>query len=175
MSSLRRRFAAVELSTSALWSMRIVPARIELIEPRLFLSYSENGGLALSFSKPVETEAQPMPAPTPLSLPTRLPVAVPAPGARARLRRAAGGTAEAHRSGARRHRHVGARAPAPRCEHLICASSACATRPCCVDYAGRTTEWHVPSLNVGLMHAPHAQRHLGPGDTCRGAAASRGN
>ena len=49
-------FAAVELSASALWSMRIVPARIELIEPRLFLYYSEGGGLAMSFSKPAATE-----------------------------------------------------------------------------------------------------------------------
>ena len=49
-------FAAVELSTSALWSMRIVPARIELIEPRLFLYYSEDGGLTMSFSKVLAPE-----------------------------------------------------------------------------------------------------------------------
>jgi len=63
-------FAAVELSSAALWSMRVVPARIELIEPRLFLYYSENGGLALSFSKPVVTETTPASeapvAPTPV-------------------------------------------------------------------------------------------------------------
>ena len=44
--------AAVELSTSALWSGRIVPARVELIQPRLLLSYSDDTGLSLSFSKP---------------------------------------------------------------------------------------------------------------------------
>ena len=50
--------AAVELSTSALWSGRIVPARVELIEPRLLLSYSDDTGLSLSFPKPVEGEAE---------------------------------------------------------------------------------------------------------------------
>ena len=32
-------------------------AQRELIEPRLFLYYSEDGGLAMSFSKPVATDA----------------------------------------------------------------------------------------------------------------------
>ena len=74
-------YAAVELSGSALWSMRVVPARIELIEPRLFLYYSEDGGLAMSFSKPVATDAEPADAAaarprTPVA-PSRLPRRAP--------------------------------------------------------------------------------------------------
>jgi hypothetical protein len=43
--------AAVRLSTRALWSGRIAPQRVVLIEPRLLLSYSKEQGLALSFSR----------------------------------------------------------------------------------------------------------------------------
>lgn len=43
-------YAAMELSHSALWSGQVVPARVELIEPRVFVSYSETSGLQLQFS-----------------------------------------------------------------------------------------------------------------------------
>ena len=42
--------AAMELSYSALWTLRATPARVELIEPRLFMSYTEDTGLSLRFS-----------------------------------------------------------------------------------------------------------------------------
>ena len=44
--------AAVELSRKALWALKVVPSRIDLIEPRLFLFYSDDSGLALSFVRP---------------------------------------------------------------------------------------------------------------------------
>ncbi|MGH1418663.1 MAG: AsmA-like C-terminal region-containing protein [Hyphomicrobiaceae bacterium] len=44
--------AAIGLSASALMSGRVVPSRVELIEPRLFLFYSDAAGLSLSFSTP---------------------------------------------------------------------------------------------------------------------------
>ena len=40
--------AAVNISTAALWSGRIVPARIELIDPVIKLLYTDENGLALS-------------------------------------------------------------------------------------------------------------------------------
>ena len=43
--------AAVELSAAALWQAQIAPTRIELIEPKLLLVYSEEGGLSLSFAR----------------------------------------------------------------------------------------------------------------------------
>ncbi|MDX2288833.1 MAG: AsmA-like C-terminal region-containing protein [Hyphomicrobiaceae bacterium] len=42
--------AAMELSLPALWSLQATPSRIELIEPRLSLAYSEDGGLSLRFA-----------------------------------------------------------------------------------------------------------------------------
>ncbi len=44
--------AAVGISASALWSGRLAPDKIVLIEPRLLLVYTEDGGLSVSFAKP---------------------------------------------------------------------------------------------------------------------------
>jgi hypothetical protein len=46
--------AAVELSLEALWSGRISPSKVVLIEPRLLLFYSPDSGLAVSFTRPSE-------------------------------------------------------------------------------------------------------------------------
>ena len=54
--------AAVEMSHKALLNGRLVPSRIELIEPRLFLSYAPSTGLSLSFSAATEAGSKP---PTP--------------------------------------------------------------------------------------------------------------
>ncbi len=43
--------AAIELSGAALWSLRLVPARVDLIEPRLSAGYGEDGQLTLSFNQ----------------------------------------------------------------------------------------------------------------------------
>lgn len=42
--------AAASVSTTDLFKLQIVPKRVFLIEPRVFLFYSDEGGLALSFS-----------------------------------------------------------------------------------------------------------------------------
>ncbi|CFX00760.1 conserved protein of unknown function [Candidatus Filomicrobium marinum] len=42
--------AAMELNYAALWRLQATPSRVELIEPRLFLFYSEEAGLSLKFS-----------------------------------------------------------------------------------------------------------------------------
>ncbi len=44
--------AAALISTDALWSGRLVPSRLDLLEPRLNLLYSEESGFSLSFSVP---------------------------------------------------------------------------------------------------------------------------
>lgn len=49
--------AAMELSYFALWTLRATPARVELIEPRLFMSYSEQAGLSFRFSPDVQIDA----------------------------------------------------------------------------------------------------------------------
>lgn len=43
--------AAVGMSTRALWSGRLAPEKVVLIEPRMLVVYSETTGLSLSFSK----------------------------------------------------------------------------------------------------------------------------
>lgn len=44
--------AALELSRDALWRARLSPAKVVLIEPRMLLSYSSQGGLSFSFARP---------------------------------------------------------------------------------------------------------------------------
>lgn len=47
--------AAIELSRSALLTLRLSPSKIVLIEPRMLVSHSADGGLALSFARPLES------------------------------------------------------------------------------------------------------------------------
>ncbi len=146
-------FAAVELDTSALWSMRVVPARIDLIEPRLFLFYTERSGLTLSFSKPVasepETEAgqgapsQVAPPPAPI------PAARPAPSASAQAE-SAGPLKRIDLARVLTDMSSRARQGLDATSYLREFGLRDAT--VLVDYAGRTTEWRVPTLNIGLMH-----------------------
>ncbi len=139
-------FAAVELDTSALWSLRAVPARIELIEPRLFLFYSESGGIALSFSKPVETvAAEPGAQPAPVA-PAPVPAARPAPT-----------SAEAAKplkriDVARVLTDMSSRARQGLDATSYLREFGLRNATVLLDYSGRTTEWRVPSLNVGLTH-----------------------
>ncbi len=145
-------FAAVELSTAALWSMRIVPARIELIEPRLFLYYSEEGGLAMSFSKDAGASASRAdgqgasptpspPAPVPASRAGEVPPALPdSAGPLRRIDLARVVTDMSSRARQRLDASSYLREFGLRNATVL------------VEYAGRTTEWRVPSLIVGLMH-----------------------
>ena len=48
--------AAINISTAALWSGRIVPARIELIDPIIKLLYNDETGLALSATAELPAE-----------------------------------------------------------------------------------------------------------------------
>ena len=121
-------FAAVELSTSALWSMRVVPARIELIEPRLFLYYSEDGGLAMSFSKPIATDLKlDDQLPPPSAVPAPVPAARPASPMASSPRRPFPPSASIwHASSPTCPRARASASTPPR----ICASSVYVTRPC---------------------------------------------
>jgi hypothetical protein len=142
-------FAAVELSASALWSGRVVPARVELIRPRLLVSYSDTAGLSLSFTKPepeltsgepkADTEQEPVPLsavpkpvpakpPAPSSLLKRIDLARMVTDMSARARKRLDATSYL--------REVGLR-------NAIVM----------LEYEGRSTEWRVPSLAVELKHA----------------------
>lgn len=100
--------AAVELALSALWQGRIAPARIELIDPRLLLVYSEETGLALSFARLAEEEPA---APSGQSSPAnnsglpdalqRIDIARTLAESSARARRGSGATSFLHEFGLR--------------------------------------------------------------------------
>lgn len=49
--------AAVSMSSAALWSGHLAPDKVVLIEPRLLLVYSEQGGISVSFPKTVDVRA----------------------------------------------------------------------------------------------------------------------
>ncbi len=151
--------AAVELSGSALWSARIVPARVELIEPKLYVFYSDDGGLSLSFPKPVETDAEGAPIEPPKPMPATLPRP---PTASSSSPKSVGASPAAPESApgplkridlARVITDMSARA-----RRRIGASSflkevGLRNATVVLEYAGRSTEWRVPSLVVALMHA----------------------
>lgn len=144
--------AAVELSTAALWSAKFVPARVELIEPRLYLSYSHESGLTLSFPKSLGYEgkdagdgerlgaegASPAvvaPAPVPAHNPSeptgplvRIDLARAVTDMSSRARRRLDASSYLREVGLRNATVV-------------------------VEYDGRSTEWRVPTLAVALMHA----------------------
>lgn len=54
--------AALELSTAGLWSARLAPEKVVLIEPRVLLTYSAEHGLSFSFARP--QDSTPADAPT---------------------------------------------------------------------------------------------------------------
>ena len=54
--------ASVQISHKALYAGKLVPSRIELIEPRLYLSYAPHTGLSLSFTPSASAAATAAPA-----------------------------------------------------------------------------------------------------------------
>jgi len=142
-------FAAVELATSALWSLRVVPARIELIEPRLFLYYSESGGLAMSFSKPIAAGGK-VDIPAPASPVPPAPVAATRPSTPAPATEAAGPLKRIDL--ARVLTDMSSRARQRLDASSFLREIGLRNATVLLDYAGHTTEWRVPSLAVGLMH-----------------------
>lgn len=143
-------FAAVELSTSALWSGRIVPARVELIRPRLLLSYSDGSGLSLSFKKPAEGELaeapgepDPVPAPEAAEKPAPAPRTVSPPPPEGPLKRI---------DLARVVTEMSARARKRLDASSYLREFGLRNAVVELEYAGRTTQWRVPSLAMKLMH-----------------------
>jgi len=136
--------AAVELSVAALWSGRIVPARVELIEPRLLLIYSDESGLSLSFSKTVEAKAGEGEETSPAPSAATEPAPPSAPASAGPLKRIDLTRVVTEMSARARQR--------------LDASSylrelGLRNATVVLEYAGRSTEWHVPSLAIELMHA----------------------
>lgn len=96
--------AAIELSREALWSLQLVPSRIDLIEPRLYLAYKQDGGLSLRLDQS---------APNPAGAGTTRPAAAAAPLAQRRsgaaLLKEANGRARQQQASSAYLRQIGVR------------------------------------------------------------------
>lgn len=77
--------ASAAISTTDLFKMRITPKRVFLIEPHVFLFYSDEGGLALSFSGSEADHDVIPPAPVPAKRPNASVIAKTTPPASERI------------------------------------------------------------------------------------------
>lgn len=132
--------ASAAISTTDLFKLRITPKRVFLIEPRIFLFYSDEGGLALSFSGTDGARDIIPPAPVPAKRPNASVIAktTPAPPASERIdlaRKLVELNASARRGldASYKLREIG----------LQDASVV-------LVFAGQTSEWRVPSFIVDL-------------------------
>ena len=144
--------AAVELSTSALWSAKFVPARVELIEPHLYLSYSHDSGLTLSFPKSLGKE------PDDTGRNERLPgqdaapsITAPAPVPAQRPSEATGPLTQVDLARVITDMSARARRRLDASSYLREIGLRNAT--VVVEYEGRSTEWRVPTMAIALRHA----------------------
>ena len=141
--------AAVNISTAALWRARIVPARIELIDPVVNLVYTDEGGLALDTSRssaPVPkkdgaltTGEQPAPAPPAGTNTTDIAPSEPSAGRQINL-------AKMLSDASRR-----ARKRLDATSYLTEFGLRNAT--VALDYAGQKSAWKVPEASVDFNHA----------------------
>jgi len=139
--------AAMTLSPGALWSGQVVPARVELIEPRVFVSYSQAGGLQLRFSKPAgrgeRLSNSRLGGAAPLQAPAPRLAQRPEPGDTAVFQRIDLARVIADASASAR-KGVGAgsflREFGLRDANVI------------LDYEGRSSIWQVPQLSIDLDH-----------------------
>lgn len=143
--------AAVELSTSALWSAKFVPARVELIEPRLYLSYSKDSGLTLSFPKSLGAEPDDGRSSDRLSGGEPPSVQAPAPVRAQRPEPPAGALTRIDLARVVTDMSSRARRRLDASSYLREVGLRNAT--VVVEYEGRSSEWRVPTLVVALMHA----------------------
>lgn len=136
--------ASASVSMAGLMKLRVVPTRVFLIEPQVFAFYSDEGGLALSFSSKKETAAGKgvvPPVPVPAQRPAAIPKASPttAPSERIDLaQKLIEATAQARR---------GMKASSELRE--IGLKDATVT----LVFAGQSSEWKVPEFVVDLAYS----------------------
>ena len=135
--------AAVNISTAALWRARIVPARIELIDPVINLLFSDEGGLALSTTRedPSATEGS-GDSGDPASPPEKAPPAAKAPPSAPRQINLAKMLSE---SSYRARKRLGATS------YLTEFGLKNAT--VVLDYGGQRSTWQITDADVDFNHA----------------------
>jgi hypothetical protein len=157
--------ASAAVSATGLLRLRIIPTRVYLIEPRLFLFYSDEGGLALSFSNAKDDEAAaagivapaPVPAQRPNSSSIPKTVATAAPSERIDVaKKLIDVTARARR---------GMKASSELREIGLKDASVVLV------FAGQTSEWRVPQFVVDLEHSKRNSMISGSGAIDSGQGA----
>jgi len=128
-------YAAIELSGRALWSLRLAPARVDLIAPRVSAGYADDGQLTLRFDRQDETEDGAPPPPVPAKRP---PSAAPAAEARIDLKRILIVASERARDG------LGA---APYLREIGLRDAIVS-----LDGGGRATTWTIPRAALVVSH-----------------------
>lgn len=140
--------AAVALDYTRLATLQLLPRRVDLIEPRLAVTYSEADGIALSFSEPWSTQLSPVAA----EGGPREPVVPPRAGP-------AGGTATPAIPTALRNLDLARliqqyTARARRRDDATASLSQIGLRNATVDvdYSGNRSQWKVAEISVDLDH-----------------------
>ncbi len=134
-------FASVEFSSTGLWSGRIAPSRIDLIEPKIILSADEHGRLSIRTIDPSE-------APSASTGPPASPIA---PDSARSAMADAGQPANAKLGLARFFAETIARARRQNSTAFL-KTIGLRNATVIVDDNGRQTLWSVPSLDVGVDH-----------------------
>lgn len=151
--------ASAAISTTDLFKLRVTPKRVFLIEPRVFLFYSEEGGLAFSFSPADAAKDKQIvpPTPVPAKRPNAISIAKTAPGTvseRIDLARKLIDLNEKAQSGlmaSSKLREIG----------LKDASVV-------LVFAGQTSEWHVPNFIIDLDRSKTGSAISGKGSVNSG-------
>ncbi len=135
------KFASVAVNPRALWSLRIAPSRIDLIEPRFLVSVDDKGQLAFRVPEAAATVRAGRPPQTPQTpRDGAAPLVAPPPGEVQRIEVAriiADALARVRRDGqtASYLEDIGLR-----------------NAVVILDQAGRQTVWRIPELDVDLQH-----------------------
>lgn len=127
--------AAVELAKASLWSLRVSPSRISLIEPKILVYYVSDRGFSLNFQRPEAAGASTGVAPAPAA--SQEPPAATGVANIDLARMLAEATARA-RSGSDATSHLTEIGLRNATVHL--------------DYEGAKSIWRVPELSLDLEH-----------------------
>ena len=151
--------ASVDLSRAAMWSLRAVPERVNLIEPQVSLFYSRDEGMSLSFSNVTNAKARDAPSGNDKGSPSRERQGTASqPLRNAPLKgqfQAPAGTAVSPprriglarllaRSSARARRGSGATS--------YLREFGLRNAKVVLDYEGKLTSWQVPEVAIDLQH-----------------------
>ena len=146
--------AAVSISTAALWRARIVPDRIELIDPVIRLLYTDDNGLALSATREDPLEAVAPADDSSEKFSSQAPDASPAPPASLRHAPAVAKTAVPARqiSLARMLSDASYRARKRLGATSYLTEFGLRNATVALEYAGQRSSWQVPSVDVDFNH-----------------------